>query len=233
MLSVIRIGSLEISVFRLVLVIGILGMLLCAYKRRNTFGLSGWQCGLFTGLLTGTGVAGAMLLYYLEVGTFGGVSFYGSVFLIPIIMPLIGLFFRLKPSQTMDICGPCVAIMIGCLRFSCFLTGCCGGWTACIGNICFEWPTQILDSIGDFAIMTWLLQREGRDSKSGKLYPCFMLAYSAMRFFLEFLRDTAKDWLLLSHGQWFALLAILIGTLWLVQRNTVSKSNKIQDDERA
>lgn len=216
MLSVIRIGALEISVFRLVLAIGVLGMFFCLYKRRNIFRLSGWQCGLFTGLLTVTGVAGAMLLYYLEAGAFGGVSFYGSVFLIPILMPLFGLLFRLKPSQTMDICGPSVAVMIGCLRFSCFLTGCCGGWTLCIGDVCFAWPTQIMDSIGDFAILTWLLLREEKKPQSGKLYPCFMVAYSVMRFFLEFLRDTDKDWLHLSHGQWFALGAIVLAAMWLL-----------------
>lgn len=215
MIETIRIGPFVISTFHLMLTIGILGMLLCTYKRRSLFKLSGWQCGAFAALLTGSGVAGATLLYFLETGAFGGVSFYGSVFLIPIIMPLFGLLFRLKPGQTMDICGPCVAIMIGCLRFSCFLTGCCGGWTACIGSICFEWPTQMLDSIGDFAIMTWLLHKESGEPQSGKLYPIFMVAYSAMRFFLEFLRDTSKDWIYLSHGQWFAILAVVFGLSWI------------------
>lgn len=224
MISVIRIGSLEISVFYLMLTVGVLGMLLCAYKRRTLFGLSGWQCGLFTVLLTVTGVAGAMLLYFLETGAFGGVSFYGSVFLIPVLMPLFGLLFRLKPGQTMDVCGPCVAIMIGCLRLSCFLTGCCGGWTVCLGDFCFAWPTQILDSIGDFVIVTWLLQKERKAPVSGKLYPCFMMSYSVMRFFLEFLRDTTKDWLYFSHGQWFAIAAIVLSVLWIFNKSQLKKA---------
>ena len=215
MILAIKIGSFEISIFQVMLSIGVLGMLLCAYKRRNIFNLSGGQCGLLTISLTGVGVAGALLLYYLETGAFGGVSFYGSVFLIPLVMPLIGLLFRLKPGQTMDICGPCVAIMIGCLRFSCFLTGCCGGWTACIGSLCFKWPTQMIDSIGDFAIMIWMLQKEAKEPRSGKLYPIFMVAYSTMRFLVEFLRDTPKDWMHLSHGQWFAIVAVLIGLSWI------------------
>lgn len=166
------------------------------------------------------------MLYFLESGSIGGVSFYGSVFFIPLLMPLVGLLFRLKPGQTMDLCGPCVAIMIGCMRFSCFLTGCCGGWTVCVGTLCFEWPTQVMDSIGDFAIMTYLLYSEEKKPQSGKLYPMFMIAYSVMRFGLEFLRDTAKDWLYLSHGQWFAITAVLLGVLWIELQSKMTRQHK-------
>lgn len=226
MIQAIQIGSIEISIYWLMLTIGTVGMLLCSYKRRSLFAISSWQSAAFTLLLTAVGVAGAMLLHFLENGTFGGVSFYGSVFLIPVLMPLVGLLFRLKPGQTMDICGPCVAIMIGCMRFGCFLTGCCGGWTVCLGSFCFKWPTQMMDSIGDFAILLWLLQKEEQMPKSGKLYPLFMIAYSAMRFFLEYLRDTPKDWLLFSHGQWFAIAALLLGFLWIGLQNNAANRNK-------
>lgn len=209
-------------------------MFVCLWLRRKLFSLRLGQTVVFTVLLTITGVAGAMLLAYLESGSVGGVSFYGSVFLIPLLMPLIGMLFKLKPNQTMDICGPCVAIMIGCMRINCFISGCCGGLAMCIGDFCFRWPTQALDSIGDFAIMAWLLRIEGKKPDSGKLYPLFMIAYSAMRFFIEFLRDTPKDWLLLSHGQCFAIVAVLIGLLWLFilyicsKRNTNKKHNEVR-----
>lgn len=227
MISAIKIGSFEIPVYWLMLTLGTLGMMLCAVNRRERFALKNWQCILFSLLLTVVGVTGAMLLYFLETGTFGGVSFYGSVFLIPLLMPLVGLLFRLRPGQTMDLCGPCVAIMIGCMRFGCFLTGCCGGWTVCLGSLCFEWPTQILDSVGDFAIMTWLLQTEDQTPGSGRLYPWFMVTYSAMRFCLEFLRDTPKDWLHLSHGQWFAAGAVVMGLLWLALQKRQTKQTTV------
>lgn len=210
-----RIGEYIIPVFPAMLFLGIVGMFLCVCKRKKIYSLNVWQCGGFTLLLTLVGIAGAMLLYYIECGSFGGVSFYGSVFLIPIVMPLIGLLFRLKPSHTMDICGPCVAIMIGCLRVSCFLTGCCGGWEFFLGDFCVKWPTQAIDSIGDFSIMILLMKKEAHSPKSGKLYPMFMIFYSIMRFLLEFLRDTPKDWLHMSHGQWFALIAIFAGLTWI------------------
>lgn len=215
---------MTISTYYIMLLLGTAGMFVCLWGRRKRFSLNLWQSVVFTVLLTLVGVAGAMLLFYLESGSFGGVSFYGSVFLIPLLMPLIGMLFRLKPGQTMDLCGPCVAIMIGCMRFNCVLSNCCGGWQVCLGALCFSWPTQAMDSIGDFAIMLWLLQLEREHRAKGALYPGFMIAYSIMRFLLEFLRDTPKDWLYLSHGQWFALAAIVAGLLWITLQKQRSSS---------
>lgn len=219
-----KIGEYVVSTFPIMLIIGIVGMFLCTYKRKKVFSLNLWQSAMFTALLTLTGVAGAMILYLLESGSFGGVSFYGSVFLIPMLMPLFGLLFKLKPGYTMDICGPCVAIMIGCMRVNCFLSGCCGGWEICLGEFCFAWPTQTIDSIADFAIMAVLLRIEDKSPRSGKLYPMFMILYSAMRFCLEFFRDTPKDWLHLSLGQWYAIVAIVTGLVWY---NVCQRLNRI------
>ena len=212
----ITVGGVTISTYWLMLILGTAGMFLCTYHRRKLFEMQPWQCAAFTLLLTFVGVAGAMLLFFLESGSFGGVSFFGSVFLIAVLMPFVGLLFRLKPGQTLDICGPCVAIMIGCMRFNCFLSGCCGGWEMCIGTFCFSWPTQAMDSLGDFTILLWLLHLEKLRKATGQLYPLFMISYSVMRFLLEFLRDTSKDWLLLSHGQWFAIIAIVFGIIWIM-----------------
>lgn len=212
----ITVGGVNISTYWLMLILGAVGMFLNTYRRRDVFGMKFWQCAAFTLFLTVVGVIGAMLMFFFESGSFGGVSFFGSVFFIPVLMPLIGLLFRLHAGQTMDICGPCVAIMIGCMRFNCFLSGCCGGWEMYIGDYCFRWPTQAIDSVGDFAILFWLLQLEANEKAKGQLYPLFMISYSTMRFLLEFLRDTPKDWLYLSHGQWFALICIVVGMVWLL-----------------
>ena len=161
-----------------------------------------------------SGVAGCKLLYILEhLGepiTVGGFSFFGAVFLVPPLMALFGLLFRLKPTESINASAPCVNAMIGTIRVGCFLNGCCGGWTLANG---FRWPTQALESVGDFVILFRLLNREEKGDRF--LYPRFMLAYSILRFLIEFLRDTPKDWLRLSHGQWFAIAAALIAvTVW-------------------
>lgn len=223
MIPVIKLGFVEISTYWLMLGAGAVGMLVCLLQRKGRFRLSIVQCVLFTCLLTVVGFSGAKLLYILENIrdtiengiSLGGVSFFGSVFLIPILMPLVGKAFRLDRRETMDICGPCVAIMIGCMRFGCFMQGCCGGWLAHIGEMYFFWPTQPVESICDFLILLWLIRKEEDPRYHGKLYPQFMVLYGCIRFVIEFFRDTPKVWLYLSHGQWFSLIAIATGLIWI------------------
>lgn len=204
--------------FLLILICGAAGMFVCAVHRRQKYSITVLQCVFFTVLLTLVGVAGAKLLFALENGfrAWNGVSFFGSVFLIPIVMPLVGYLFRLRPNQILDICAPCVAVMIACLRVNCFVSGCCGGWEVCLGTLRFAWPTQIIDSLWNLLIMERMMTREQTVPSNGKLYPMFMVMYSLMRFFLEFLRDTPKNWLMLSHGQWFSLAALIVGGAWLL-----------------
>ena len=205
------------NAYALMIGIGAVGMLVCTIKRKERFRLNVLQCLVFTLLLTACGIAGAKLLFYLESGmkSWGGVSFFGSVFLIPLVMPIIGLLFRLKLWETVDVCAPCVAIMVAFIRVGCWIGGCCGGWVMYIGDIYFAWPTQIMECIGDLLIAFWLVRVENREKWQGLLYPLLMISYSIMRFLLEFLRYTPEKWLNLGHGQWFSMAAILISVAWI------------------
>lgn len=223
MIQSINLFGFEMSTYWLMLLAGMVGMLILLLLRRKRFTLSVFKCILFTLLLTVSGVLGAKILYILENFkstiengiSLGGMSFFGSVFLIPIMMPLVGKLFKLKLGETLDICGPCVALMIAFMRLGCFMQGCCGGWVANFGNVQFVWPTQLMEFVGDIAILIWLLHFERLNQMRNKLYPLFMISYSVLRFFIEFLRYKADLWLGLGHGQWFAMLAIIVGLIWI------------------
>ena len=102
-LSSIDIGGISIPMYPVMIGIGAIGMLVYTWTRRERFGLGRWQCVLFAALLTACGIAGAKLLYILENFqdvlnnriSGGGVSFFGSVYLVPLLMPLIGRLFGL------------------------------------------------------------------------------------------------------------------------------------------
>lgn len=190
--------------------------------RRERYGIRVWKAVLLTIMLAACGVIGAKLLYALENGfRWGGISFYGSVWLIPILMPLIGLLLGLRPTITMDLCAPAVTAMVACLRFNCLLAGCCGGWLMEFGGIAFRWPTQMMESLGDCLIMFWLLSIEQKEMWRGKLYGGFLLSYGGLRFMLEFLRNTPKNVIFLSNGQWFSVAALLIGWLWIHKKHDI------------
>ena len=214
MLPELHIFSLTISTYYFMMFVGFVFMLVLMIRRRRRYHLGVICAILFTVCIMLSGVAGCKLLFILENWgepiTIGGFSFFGAVFLVPPLIALLGLLFRLRPGQSINASAPCVNAMVGTIRVGCFLNGCCGGWATTSG---FHWPTQAIESVGDFVILFWLLSKEENGDRI--LYFRFMLAYSILRFFIEFLRDTPKDWLALSHGQWFAVAAAIIAvTVW-------------------
>ena len=234
MLSTITIGALHISTYWLMLFVGICSMSALMVRRRTRYSLSVSKALLFALLLTVCGITGTKLLYILENWretvenglALGGMSFFGAVFLIPPLMVLLGRWFGLRPGQSLDACAPCVAVMIACMRVGCFLNGCCGGWEMTLGDLCFPWPAQAMESIGDFYILSLLLKMEEQDTHPERLYAVFLVGYGILRFFVEFFRDTPKEWLGFSHGQWFSVLGCLIGAAMLLERrNRVKRQN--------
>lgn len=227
MLPVLRLMGREISTYWLMFAVGVVMMAVLAVSRRARYKLKIWQALLFTLFLTVCGLAGTKILYileswpdFLEKGlTLGGLSFFGAVYLIPLLMWLPGRLFSMNYGQSLDCCAPCLAVMVAFMRIGCFLNGCCGGWEVTLGGLRFAWPTQIMEGIGDFIILSVLLQMEEERRYPGKRYGAFLVGYGILRFFLEFLRDTQKDWLHMSHGQWFALAAVLLGSFWMRRRN--------------
>ena len=198
------------------LAVGAVAMLVLMLVRKHRYGLSGIQATIYTLLLLVTGIAGAKLLYFFECGmnSFSGMSFFGAVYLVLLAMPLIGMMFKLKPMESLDACAPCVAAIVGFQRFGCYCAGCCGGIP--MGESGMLWPTQLMEGFCDMAILAFLLLGEARGFAKGKGYSLFLISYGMIRFLLEFVRDTSKDWLGLSHGQWFSMAGISVALLMLL-----------------
>lgn len=208
------------------LAIGAIAMLALMLLRRSRYSLSMPQAVVYTLLLLITGIMGAKLLFFIESGfeSFSGMSFFGAVYLVLLVMPLIGFMFKLKPADSLDACAPCVAAIVGFQRFGCFCAGCCGGIP--IGSSAAIWPAQLMEGFGDMVILCLLLAAETRESGRGKLYPLFLISYGVMRFAIEFVRDTPKDWLGLSHGQWFSIAGISIALLLIIGDMVWKKQRK-------
>lgn len=221
------IAGFEISTYWLMFLVGVFAMAISTMKRRNKYALSSMKSNLFVLFLTVVGLLGAKLLYCIEEFdsvlknglTLGGVSFFGSVFLIPLAMPLLGRLLGLRPMQTLDLCAPNIAVMIACMRTGCFFTGCCGGHIVTWFGFRFTLPAQLLEIVFDLWIFSFLLSREKNGATKGGGYPTFLVAYGILRFFLEFVRTTEKDWIGMSHGQWFSLVSVLCGGLFLFYLN--------------
>ena len=190
-------------------------MLVLVIARRNRYKLSVIQAILFTLILFVTGVTGAKILAIIQNGmtSFSGMSFFGAVYLVPLVMPFAGTLFKLKPLESLDVCAPCGAAMVGFMRFGCYCAGCCGGIP--MNNSSMFWPTQLMEGTCDILILCFLLLVEARGIAKNKGYPLFLIGYGSIRFVLEFVRDTPKFWLGLSHGQWFSIVGISVASLMI------------------
>lgn len=242
MLPYIYIGQLKIPTYYTAMVLGYVMMIVFMLlpKRRQKYGLSWVKSVIFATAELFFGILGCKILFLLENitrvrqngFTFGGFSFYGAVFLIPLMMPLVGKALKLSLRDSLNSSAICIVAMLGTIRMGCFLNGCCGGRVFHIGEYYFSLPTQLIEFVFDLLILSLLLRCEKKGNDYGSLYPKFLLWYGSVRFLIEFVRNTEKDWLYLSHAHWFSAAAIIIGGLLEIVRIKQSKADRTPPDLR-
>jgi phosphatidylglycerol:prolipoprotein diacylglycerol transferase len=131
----------------------------------------------------------------------GGLVFYGGVLA---AVPM-GIWYVRKHSlpvwKTADILAPYIALGHAFGRLGCFFAGCCYG-APCSGPICITFsdphslaplgvplfPTQLMESGGEFIIFALLLVLRRYKKSDGQLFWLYIAFYAILRFTLEFFR---------------------------------------------
>lgn len=161
----------------------------------------------------------------------GGLVFYGGF----IGSLLVAIWFfrkhRLPAWKYCDFFAPAVALGHAIGRQGCFLVGCCHGrplldktWYSIVFPEGVQslaptgiplYPTQLLESGGEFLIflgLNYLLKRKKFD---GQILSLYMMAYAALRFGIEFLRgDSVRGFVFeswMSTSQLIAIIMFAIG----------------------
>ena len=173
-----------------------------------------WKMVLLTLLLLITGVGGTMILAYIEMGEFGGTSFYGAVLLVPILI-LPALLMKITYTDILNLCAPAECAMLAVMRFDCLDKGCCFG--RYLPKLRFQFPNQIAEMVVGLAILVALIWMHKKD-RQVQLYPWYMILYGVCRFVLQCFRYGGMDpWVLgLSQGHFWSLVSIVIGVVWLL-----------------
>ena len=173
-----------------------------------------WKMALLTVWLTITGVLGTMILAYIELGEFGGTSFYGAVLLVPILI-LPAMLLRVTYKDILNLCAPAECAMLVVMRFNCLENGCCFG--RYLPALEFQFPNQVAEMVVGVGIMVALILMHRKNQKA-QLYPWYMILYGVCRFLLQGLRYGGTDpWILgLSQGHFWSLISVSIGTAWLL-----------------
>ena len=205
--------------------LGAVAMFLSMLLRKKLFPqVTIWKMVLLTVWLTVTGVLGTMILAYIEMSEFGGTSFYGAVFLVPILI-LPAMLMRITYKDLLNLCAPAECAMLLVMRFDCLDKGCCFG--RYLPALEFQFPSQIAEMVVAITIMITLIQMHRKD-RQVQLYPWYMILYGVCRFILQGFRYGGTDpWVLgLSQGHFWSLIAVVIGTVWLLlsrARKTAAK----------
>ena len=208
------------------LLIGLLGMIIVSFMHRKVYQVSALKIVCIMVALLIVGVAGTLVLYRIENGEWGGTSFFGSVFLIPIVFFLVAKIIKMPFGKLMDFLTIPVCAMLAIMKVRCILGPCC------IGKVIYEnskgqflrFPSQIVEMIVAVIIMVILLYLERKGGHKGKIYPYFLILYGATRFVLNWFRYGLTPFvLMLPNGNFWSIIAIILGVLWLL---VLSQSHK-------
>lgn len=194
-----------------------------------------WKSVLLSVVLTLTGTVGTMLMFYVENGRFGGISFFGAVFFVPLVFPPVALALKIPYGQIMDRCAVGECVMLALMKVQCLLGGCCIGrvlgTTAGGEAICF--PSRLVEMAVAAVLFVILFIWFKKGKRLGLLYPWYMILYGIARFGLNFLRDL-PEYTFLPFGNIWSLVAIVLGFTWLlfVKNKTVQQQYKALQEQQ-
>ena len=157
------------------------------------------------------------LLFFLETGGFGGTSFYGAVFFVPISFALVAKVIKIPYGKIMNLCAPAECVMLAIMKIKCNFDKCCAGRIihTTSDGVAVVFPSQMIEMIVAVIIFIVLIIIAYKKKNSVTLYPIYMIAYGSTRFVLNYFRAEAVNNLLPIGNVW-SLVSIAVGITWLI-----------------
>lgn len=218
----------------LVLLIGTLGMMVPMFFQSRKYAIKLWKIVPIAFVLTITGTLGTYLWFLLENFEFGGRSFYGAVFFVPVAFILLAYIIRIPYGQLMDLCAPAECIMLSIMKIKCMIDGCCIGRPLFINEAgeLVRFPSQAVELAVAYILAWALLMMSFREGFKGKVFAWYMILYGATRFVLNFFRDewARYDGGIIPLGTVWSVVSIIVGVLWIIIYNK-HKNNLKQKSE--
>ena len=211
------------------LTIGTIAMGIPLVYMANNYGISKGKAIFLTFILTIVGTVGTFLMYYVENQCWGGLSFYGAVFLVPAVFLIVAPILRITYSKAMDFCAVGECVMLALMKVHCMMGGCCLGRTLfeMSDGTVIRFPSRLVEMAVAIILFAILFGFSRKRLKRGGLYPWYMLMYGSTRFFLNMLREVwVEKTMLLPFGNIWSLCAIVVGSAWLL---IASKGNVYEE----
>ena len=172
---------------------------------------------LFSIFHTIIGVLFVALFAFAESGfnldSFGNLSLYGGVFLMPIVYLGYALIRNVPIGRAFDIFTISLIETLFFARINCIVSGCCYG--ILIGETGFRFPTRELELFFYLVFIIVFVDKILKNKTNGNIYPVYMISYGIFRFITEFLRSDNNNgfWHL---GHIWSLISIFVGAVFLI-----------------
>ena len=177
---------------------------------------------IFTVILALVGLTGALLMGIAEGNQWGARSFFGALFLPPLVMLPVALLLRYPYGRMLDLCAPAECIMLALLKLKCYADGCCYGREMTFHSHVFVFPSQLTELAAALILMGVLIWMILSGRRVGTIYPWYMILYGASRFLLNLLRETTPFVWILPAGNFWSLISLALGilALWMLKRRS-------------
>lgn len=247
------IGPVTVHGYGLMIALGIVCCVLLAIYRAKKYQMNPdaiLDIAIFSVL---AGFIGAKLMYVIvefpaflrdPMSVLGSEGFvvYGGI-IVGVLTAIV--YCRMKKLNFMkyfDLCAPSISLAQGFGRIGCLLAGCCYGRAtdAWYGIVFPESalapagvkliPTQIISSVGNFAIMAVLLWYYKRAKHTGNVGAMYMLLYGIGRFLVEMLRNDSRGAVGMLSTSQFISLFIVAGAFVLFQVNKRREQNHTTEE---
>ena len=219
----------------IVLSIGTLAMLVLIAILMKRYKIDVWKSIPVSVMLTVTGTIGTYIWFFIEASWFGGRSYYGAVFIVPIVFYFVAKLMKIPHEELLDFCAPAECVMLAIMKYQCLVDGCCAGKVLRVLEDGTEvlFPSQIVELINAFAIMLILMTMGVLKKQHGKIYGWYLLIYGATRFALNLFRAESDPLLAgLPAGNLWSLIAVAIGIFWVCgYKIKIAKKSKTEQTE--
>ncbi len=189
-----------------------------------------WGVLLAAFAATITGVFGTLLFGGLESNfqTFGSISLFGSVFIVPLYCLIYAKIKKLPLGDVLDIFTIVLVISLVFGRINCLIKGCCYGKQ--IGYTEYNYPTREIEigfnvifiGIAIFLILKNKMQK--------KIFLLYLVSYGFFRFVLEFFRYSETP-SILHIGHLWSSLSLVIGIALFIILHYLNKQKELNEDK--
>lgn len=248
----INIGTLELPVYGLIIIISFTAGLFICSRFGRLYGIQPKYI-ICSGTFVAAGLlAGSKLLYlvtklpdyiinyniyssysYMDKLEFlvGGYVFYGGIIGATAGVIIFCNYFSFDKGSMLNILTPLIPFAHAFGRVGCFFGGCCYG-IEYYGPLCVtfpgdvpRFPVQLTEALINLLLFIFLMAYTKKHTPvHGVTFGIYLICYSVIRFLLEFLRgDVIRGFLLgMSTSQWISLILFPIG-IFIVKHAKKSK----------